>query len=120
MIRGEFTMKLSELAFFTDDVAAMTAFYRTLLGAEPVYQSGDLAIFDQDGLHVLIHRSYVAGRDDLPPENHFAFAVPDVDAACAALQAAGLECPLPPRDYDWGRSAYLRDPDGHFIELQQK
>jgi len=113
-------MKLSELAFFTDDVASMTAFYRSLLGTEPVHQSGDLAIFDQQGLQILIHRTYGAGPGDLPAENHVAFAVPDLDAACAGLAAAGLECALPPRDYQWGRSAYLRDPDGHFIELQQK
>lgn len=112
-------MNLSELAFFTDDVASMTAFYRSLLGAEPVYQSGDMAIFDQGGVHILIHRSYTPEPDDLPAENHFAFAVADVDAACTGLQAAGLECTVPPRDYEWGRSAYLRDPDGHLIELQQ-
>ncbi len=22
------------------------------------------------------------------------------------------------RDYDWGRSAYVRDPDGRLVELQ--
>lgn len=113
-------MHLSELAFFTSDVPAMTSFYRDLLGKAPVYQSGDLAIFDHAGVQILIHQAYVAGPDDLPPENHFAFAVPDVDADFATLESAGLNCVVPPRDYDWGRSAYLRDPDGHLIELQQK
>jgi catechol 2,3-dioxygenase-like lactoylglutathione lyase family enzyme len=112
-------MKLSEIAFFTDDVASMTAFYRSLLGSEPAYQSGDLAIFDHAGVHILIHQAYVPGPADLPPDNHLAFAVPDVDAACVALKGAGLEFSVPPRDYDWGRSAYLHDPDGHLIELQQ-
>jgi len=113
-------MQLSELAFFTSDVSGMTAFYRDFLGAEPVYQSADLAIFDHGGVQILIHRTYVPGPDDLPPENHFAFDVADVDAASAALESAGLQCAVPPRDFDWGRSAYLRDPDGHLIELQQK
>jgi len=112
-------MRLSELAFFTDDVHSMTAFYRRLLGAEPLHQSADLAIFDHRGLHILIHRTYASGPDDLPAENHFAFAVADVDAACADLAAAGMTIEVPPRGYDWGRSAYLRDPDGHLIELQQ-
>lgn len=113
-------MQLSELAFFTSDLPAMSAFYRGFLGKEPVYQSGDLAIFDHGGVQFLIHQTYLAGPDSLPPENHFAFAVPDVDAACSTLESAGLRCAVPPRDYDWGRSAYLRDPDGHLIELQQK
>lgn len=112
-------MKLSEIAFFTDNVASMSAFYRDLLGIEPAYESADLAIFEHGGVHILIHHSYLPGPNDLPPDNHFAFAVADLDAACSSLQAAGLECSVPPRDYDWGRSAYLRDPDGHLIELQQ-
>jgi catechol 2,3-dioxygenase-like lactoylglutathione lyase family enzyme len=112
-------MQLTELAFFAQDVPSMTAFYRGLLGAEPVHQSADLAIFNHQGLQILIHRTYNPGPDDLPPENHFAFAVTDVDATCASLAAGGMKIELPPRDYDWGRSAYLRDPDGHLIELQQ-
>ena len=59
------------------------------------------------------------GAGDLPPENHVALGVPDVDAACEALQAQGLTVDLAPKDYSWGRSAYLRDPDGHLIELNQ-
>lgn len=31
----------------------------------------------------------------------------------------GMTIEYPPRDYDWGRSAYLRDPNGGLIELKQ-
>ena len=58
--------------------------------------------------------------DDGPPnEDHFALAVDDLNAACAELVAHGLAFVLEPRDYPWGRSAYLRDPDGRLVELAQ-
>jgi catechol 2,3-dioxygenase-like lactoylglutathione lyase family enzyme len=31
----------------------------------------------------------------------------------------GLRLLVEPRDYPWGRSAYLRDPDGRLVELAQ-
>jgi catechol 2,3-dioxygenase-like lactoylglutathione lyase family enzyme len=45
--------------------------------------------------------------------------VPDVDRACDELRAERLEVVVAPRDYPWGRSAYLRDPDGRMVELTQ-
>ncbi|HUG64351.1 MAG TPA: VOC family protein [Gaiellaceae bacterium] len=45
--------------------------------------------------------------------------VADVDATCAALVAAGVALLVEPRDYPWGRSAYLRDPDERLVALTQ-
>jgi catechol 2,3-dioxygenase-like lactoylglutathione lyase family enzyme len=112
-------MNLIELAYFTPNVTEMAAFYRALLGTAPVAQSPDMAIFMAGHTKIFIHRTYTPNAGDLPPENHTAFEVPDVDAACAALEAQGLTIEIPPKDYYWGRSAYLRDPDGHLIELNQ-
>jgi catechol 2,3-dioxygenase-like lactoylglutathione lyase family enzyme len=112
-------MRLSEIATFTDDVDAMADFYARLLDAEPVARSADMAIFMVDGVKLFIHRTYVPEPDDLPPDNHIAFSVPDVDAACAALVRQGLTLERAPHDYYWGRSAYLRDPAGRQIELAQ-
>ncbi len=112
-------MQLVELAYFTDRVHEMAEFYRALLGREPAALSEDMAIFITGETKVFIHRSYQPGEGELPPENHTAYAVEDVDAACAAMHRAGLTIEVPPRDYYWGRSAYLRDPDRHLIELIQ-
>lgn len=112
-------MKLVETAYFTDDVTAMARFYRMLLGREPVAESDGMAIFLAGDTKIFIHQTYTPGEDDLPPENHTAFAVADVDAACRELLAQGLMVDRSPRDYYWGRSAYLRDPDGHLIEIIQ-
>ena len=113
-------MELSEIAFFTDDVTKMTEYYRRLLGKAPDVADEDIAIFTVGGVSLLIHTKFTTGESSLSPENHFAFSVEDLDAACAQLLEQGLSLEVAPRDFDWGRSAYLRDPDGQLIELSQK
>jgi catechol 2,3-dioxygenase-like lactoylglutathione lyase family enzyme len=113
-------MKLSELAYFTDNVEEMAAFYRLLLGTEPVAQSKDMMIFMSGETKIFIHRSYPASEGDLPPNNHIAFAVEDVDEMCQMLVNQRLTIEIPPKDYYWGRSAYLRDPDGHQVEINRE
>jgi catechol 2,3-dioxygenase-like lactoylglutathione lyase family enzyme len=112
-------VKLVELAFFTDDVASMRDFYRRLLGAEPAAESDGMAIFQMGHLQLFIHRTYEPAEGELPPTDHIAFAVEDVDAACEALIERGLVLETPSQDYYWGRSAYLRDPDGQQVEIIQ-
>lgn len=48
---------------------------------------------------------------------HLAFAVDDIYATCAHLQAQGVTLNRPPRD---GRMAFVRSPDQISIELLQK
>ncbi len=112
-------MNLIEIAKFTDNVAEMSAFYRKLLGSEPVAESPDMAIFMNGSTKIFIHKLYQAGEGELPPENHIAFAVADVDKTISDLQTHGLRVEIAPKDYYWGRSAYLRDPDGQMIEITQ-
>jgi catechol 2,3-dioxygenase-like lactoylglutathione lyase family enzyme len=112
-------MQLVEIAYFTKDVDAMAGFYTSLLGADPVARSEGMAIFMAGATKIFIHRSYTPAQGELPPENHTALAVDDVDSAIQQLSNSGVEVEIPPRDYYWGRSAYLRDPDGHLIEITQ-
>ncbi len=110
-------MKLVELAYFTENVQQMSDFYRILLGADPVAASEDMAIFMSGETKVFMHKKYPASAAELPPENHTAFAVEDVDTACASMIQQGLTLEVPPKDYYWGRSAYLRNPDGYLVEI---
>lgn len=48
---------------------------------------------------------------------HLAFAVDDIYATCAHLQAQGITINRPPRD---GRMAFVRSPDLISVELLQK
>jgi catechol 2,3-dioxygenase-like lactoylglutathione lyase family enzyme len=112
-------MKLAEIAFFTDNVPQMTDFYRRLLGVEPVAHSEMMAVFFTNETKLFIHFKYAPKNGELPPENHHAFTVENVDMTCRELVEQGLRLEIPPQDFYWGRSAYLRDPDGHQIEITQ-
>ncbi len=101
---------LSKIALFTDDAETLVAFYRRVLGQEPASSWPGGATFDLEGVTLLIH---VRGepQDGMPPnEDHFALRVRDVDEEAARLSTEA-------KDYDWGRSAYLTDPDGRLVEL---
>jgi catechol 2,3-dioxygenase-like lactoylglutathione lyase family enzyme len=111
--------KLTEIARFTDRLDEMVEFYRSLLGVEPDVQSEGMAIFMLGATKLFLHRSYTPGEGELPPENHQAFSVVDLDAECSRLAAAGFSIEVFPKEYYWGYSAYLRDPDGQLIELIQ-
>lgn len=112
-------MQLSEIAYFSDDVEAMTDFFQELLGSEPVVQSEEMAIFVTGETKLFIHLNYTPGKGEMPPENHVAFTVEDVDTKCNELQSQGMVIERGPRTYYWGRSAYLRAPDGQLVELIQ-
>ena len=111
-------MKLEEIAIFTDQVKETAAFYQTL-GGKIVYQNEGMAIVAFDNVKMLIHARYEPGENDLPCENHIAFGTPNVDEEINQLSSLGLTVDYEPADYDWGRSAYLRDPDGKLVELSQ-
>ena len=111
--------RLGEVALFTDDVDGASDFYRTLVGAPPVAEWPGGAIFDVGGAKLLVHERPGAPADGPPNEDHFAISVDDLDATCATLVSDGFTFLVDARDYPWGRSAYLRDPDGRLVELAQ-
>jgi catechol 2,3-dioxygenase-like lactoylglutathione lyase family enzyme len=111
--------ELVETALFTDDVDAVRAFYELLLGAPPVAEWPGGALFSAGRAKLLVHVRAGAPEGGPPNEDHFALGVSDLDATAAALAADGYALLVEPRDYDWGRSAYLRDPDGRLVELSQ-
>jgi catechol 2,3-dioxygenase-like lactoylglutathione lyase family enzyme len=112
-------MRLHEITIFTDDVDSVADFYQRLLDAEPVHREDGLVIFTVGDVKILIHLRYVPAPGWLPCENHVCFAVNDLDNTVAQLGNCGIRIEIPPRKYEWGRSAYLRDPDGHLLELHE-
>jgi catechol 2,3-dioxygenase-like lactoylglutathione lyase family enzyme len=110
---------LAEVALFTDDADRVAAFYRGLTGAPPVAEWPGGAIFAVGDATLLVHARAAEMEDGPPNEDHFAIAVEDLDATCAALASGGFTFLVEPRAYPWGRSAYLRDPDGRLVELAQ-
>ena len=108
--------RVAEVALFTEDVAALAAFYERVLGRPPESRSESHASFDLGGTTLFIHVAGGEAPHGAPNADHVAIAL-DQDAAAERARAAGADV-IGPRDFYWGRSAYLRDPDGRVIELQ--
>jgi catechol-2,3-dioxygenase len=108
--------RVAEVALFTQDVAGLTAFYERLLGRPPDSSSDGHASFDLGGTTLFIHVAGGESPGGAPNADHVAIAL-DQDDAAERARAGGTEV-VGPQDFYWGRSAYLRDPDGRVIELQ--
>jgi catechol 2,3-dioxygenase-like lactoylglutathione lyase family enzyme len=108
--------RLTELALFTADVAGVSAFYERVLGVAPAERTERHAVFALGELVLRIHVAVEPAPGDPPADDHVAFTVEGLDGRAAALTAAGVAVDGP-RDLPWGRSAYVRDPDGRLVEL---
>ena len=112
-----------------DDVDRSLAFYVDVLGLTLGHRSGPYAQLDTGVTRVALYdRSAMAetlGRSLRPPEPdapafELGFKVDDCDATFDELVARGAEPAVGPEDRAWGqRTAYVRDPDGHLVELAQ-
>ncbi|WP_306360840.1 VOC family protein [Nocardia sp. CC227C] len=99
----------------TADMAASRAFYREL-GFEEVMDLGwvvTLASPDNPTAQVLLF-----GPDTEGPQPDMSVEVDDVDAAHAAMVAAGAEIVYALRDEPWGvRRFFVRDPNGTVVNV---
>lgn len=113
-----------------EDLDRSLDFYTGTLGLQLGHRSGPYAQLDTGTTRLsLFERSAMAetlGRDGLSapspdaPGFELGFKVADVEAAYRELTADGVPGAVDPTDRPWGqRTAYLRDPDGHLIELAQ-
>ena len=105
------------VAICVADAAQGLAFYRDVLGMTPLPRPdlGRGYWLDAGGQQVHLMES-----DTQPPDaNHFAIRVDDVDAAVTDLQEHGVEVHRIPFIPGSGRQAFLHDPFGNLIELNQ-
>lgn len=107
--------RIAELALFTSDVSRLAGFYEALLGRPADSRSDSHASFDLGGTTLFIHVKG-NGVEGAPDADHVAFAL-DQDAAAERARELGADI-VGPREFYWGRSAYLQDPDGRAVELQ--
>ena len=110
-------MKLIELAYFTDKLDEMAVYYEKFLKIDPIAKSEGMAIFMLGDVKLFLHQNYLPKDGELPSENHKAFEVRGLDSKMAELKEEGFKIEVEPKEYYWGYSAYLRDPDGYLLEL---
>ena len=117
-------MKLSQVRLLVDDFGESFRFYRDVLGLETSFGEDDgpyasfsagegaIAIFERDG------QSEVVGLR-LPGDGSLVvLEVDDADAEVERLREHVVAGPVDRPDWG-GRVAYVRDPDGHLLELFQ-
>ena len=112
----------THINFGTHDLEKSVAFYRTLLGAEPLKSFGDYALFvtENPGLELALDRSPRARATD---SAHYGVAVDSVeavDAAISRLQSAGLPVDIEREEtccYAKQTKVWAADPDGRRWEV---
>lgn len=105
----------------TNDVARAEAFYEDVLGLEKNPNSlHDWIEFEIGNVTLALVSAEGHGREFVPlPHGSIALRVPDVEAAKAKLEAAGVECG---DVWDSGacNGASFTDPDGNGIMLHHR
>ena len=125
-------MKLDAVDYIVlvvSDLSTSVRFYTERLGLTLKHRSGAFAQLDTGRTRLALYeRSAMAETLALEiqapaanaPGFEIGFLVEDVDAAFAELVEGGAVAVTAPTDRPWGqRTAYVRDPDGHLIELAQ-
>jgi lactoylglutathione lyase len=117
------------LILIVEDLDRALGFYVDRLGLRLGHRSGDYAQLDTGTTRLSLYTRSAMAKTlgmalDPPapsaPGFEVGFKVADVDATFSELIARGAQPVVPPTDRFWGqRTAYVRDPDGHLIELAQ-
>lgn len=122
-------MNLDYVVLVVDDLDEALAFYVGVLGFPLGHQSGPyaqletgttrLGLFERGAMAEALGRRLAPPPPDAPAFE-LGCKVDDCDAAYAELVGSGAEPVTEPTDRTWGqRTAYVRDPDGHLVELAQ-
>jgi catechol 2,3-dioxygenase-like lactoylglutathione lyase family enzyme len=127
---------LHHTSVLCQDNATKVGFYQEVLGMEPVYEiqadeitfMGDAILAEKQGysgpmLEVMGQAGHWEREQTMMSRygsclDHLSFLVNDVDAAYEHLYAQGYQFEIQPTDYGIHRIAFLKDPNGIFIEIE--
>jgi predicted enzyme related to lactoylglutathione lyase len=108
--------------FKAKDPKALAAWYRDTLGIAIESYGAALLRYDAPGHpEFVVWNPFAEGTDYFAPSTRefmVNFAVDDIDAMVAALEAKGVKV-LGRQDESYGRFAWILDPEGTKIELWQ-
>lgn len=124
---------IDHITIVVKDLEEASRFYRDVLGMRQVerpafgfpgawFQAGDTQIhMNVAGPEAGEPGIRVVGATNAPRAFHFAFEVDDCDAAADILREHGVSIEVVPRSRpDGARQMYVRDPDGHLVELYSR
>jgi catechol 2,3-dioxygenase-like lactoylglutathione lyase family enzyme len=121
--------RIGAITLFVEDVDRAKAWYQSVFDRPVTYEDDNSAVIEFDNTIVNLLRisaaealiaPAVVGSLHAGSQFQFTIWVEDADAACAAMQARGVELLNGPIDRKWGqRTAWFADPDGHIWEIAQ-
>ncbi|ORW32726.1 lactoylglutathione lyase [Mycobacterium paraense] len=108
---------IHHVAIYVTDAQKGLAFYRDMLGMtqlpRPSLGAGHWLDAGGQQVHLMESNTRPVGA------GHFAIRVDDINAAVVDLQARGVDVDRPPFIPGAGHQAFLHDPSGNFVELNQ-
>jgi catechol 2,3-dioxygenase-like lactoylglutathione lyase family enzyme len=122
-------LQLNHVALHVSDLAASCRFYEQSLELKQIDRPAfdfagawyELAPASQDAPRQELHLIARAPENAMPPrERHIALLVESIERAEAHLRSLGVLFQPPKRRPDGALQIFLRDPDGHVIELCSK
>ncbi len=111
---------LNHVGLHVVDVEQTCAFYREVLGLSQLprpdfdFPGAWFALGELQELHIIGRR---ASGDLRFKESHFSLEVEDLDGFVERLEGLGLERRGPVDRPDGARQVFVKDPEGHEIEL---
>lgn len=114
--------ELDHVALAVSDAQRSERFYIDVLGLTPIprpaaftFPGAWLRIAGSQSVHLIgnAEEKFISGSRG----NHFAIAIDSIDAAQAHLRAKGVEFTGPHHRPDGAKQIFLKDPDGHTVEL---
>ncbi|MFW6060853.1 MAG: VOC family protein [Phycisphaeraceae bacterium] len=121
--------QLNHVALHVHDLERSVRFYRDVLRLPEIHRPafnfpgawfriGSGSGADRQELHLIgREQPKEGGAYSVPRERHFAMKVVDMQAAAAHLREQGVEFTGPNPRPDGAQQIFLRDPDGHVVEL---
>jgi methylmalonyl-CoA/ethylmalonyl-CoA epimerase len=110
---------IGQVAIAVKDVDRAAAFYEQVLGLKPLFRFPGLAFFDCGGVRLMLSKPEEPGFDKT---SILYYRVPDIQAAAAAIKAAGVPLVQEPhvvhrdaRHALW--MAFLKDSEGNHLAL---
>ncbi len=114
---------LLQVSMRVQDIDRAVAFYRDVLGARFLFQAGQLAFFDLDGVRLMLDVPETPEFDH--PGSVLYFRVPSVPAAYETLRARGVEFRDEPhlvhrddRHELW--MAFFNDTEGNMLAIAEE
>ncbi len=104
---------------FYVDVLGLPLGHRSGAYAQLATGTTRLALYERDAMGETLGMVLGSPRSDAPGFE-LGFKVSNCDDVYEQLVAAGATVAVAPTDRPWGqRTAYIRDPDGHLVEIAQ-